>query len=53
LINAIFDGKISTSMLRHIFISDKLKDVPALKELKQMAQDMGHTVSEQLTYIKK
>jgi len=51
-LNAIFDGKISTSMLRHIFLTDKLKDIPALKELKQMAQDMGHSVSEQLTYIK-
>jgi hypothetical protein len=51
-LNAIFDGRISTSMLRHIFITEKLKDVPALKELKQMAQDMAHSVSEQLTYIK-
>lgn len=51
-LNALFGSKISTSMLRHIYISNKLKDVPALKELQQMAQDMGHSVTEQLTYIK-
>lgn len=52
-LNAIFDGKISTSMLRHIFLTDKLKDVPALKELQQMAHDMAHTPLQALEYVKK
>jgi len=52
-LNSIFDGKISTSMLRHIFLTDKLKDIPALKELQDMAENMGHSVAEQLQYIKK
>jgi hypothetical protein len=49
----IFDGlKISTSMLRHIYLTDKLKDVPKLVELEQLASDMGHSLKEQLEYVK-
>jgi hypothetical protein len=50
-INSIFDKKISASMLRHIFISDEvLKDVPKLEELQKVAQNMGHSVGEQMLY---
>lgn len=52
-LNNIFGNNISTSMLRHIYLSDKLKDVPALNDLKQMANDMGHSVNEALEYVKK
>lgn len=52
-LNKIFDGRISTSMLRHIYLSDKLKDVPALNALQKQASDMGHSVSEALQYVKK
>jgi hypothetical protein len=52
-LNKIFDGlKISTSMLRHIYLSDKLKDIPKLQELEKLAQDMGHSLKEQMEYIK-
>ena len=51
-LNKIFDKKISTSMLRHIFLSDKLKDIPKLEELQKLATSMGHTIDEQLQYIK-
>jgi hypothetical protein len=52
-LNKIFDGlKISTSMLRHIYLSDKLKDVPKLIELEQLATEMAHSVKEQMEYIK-
>jgi len=51
-LNTIFGNKISTSMLRHVFISSKLQDVPALNDLKELATDMGHSVMEQLQYIK-
>jgi hypothetical protein len=52
-LNKIFDGlKISTSMLRHIYLSDKLKDVPKLQELEKLAHDMGHSLKEQLEYVK-
>lgn len=53
ILNSIFDKKISTSLLRHIYISDKLKDVPALKDLTEMASEMGHSVAEQLKYIRR
>jgi len=52
-LNFLFDGKISTSMLRHIYLTDKLKDVPKLAELTQLSKDMGHSIKQQLEYIKK
>ena len=52
-LNSIFDGRISTSLLRHFYLTDKLKDVPALKKLQQMAADMGHTPMQALEYVKK
>lgn len=52
ILNRIFGNKISTSMLRHIYLSDKLKDIPKLNELQQLASDMGHSISEQLEYVK-
>lgn len=50
-----FFGKpISTSMLRHIYLSNVYKDVPALKEMEQRASDMGHSLEEAVkTYVKK
>jgi len=53
MLNAIFDSKISTSMLRHIYLTDRLKDIPKLTELQNLAKEMGHSVREQLEYIKK
>jgi hypothetical protein len=45
--------KISTSMLRHIFITDKvLPNIPKLTELEKQATDMGHSLSEQMKYKK-
>jgi len=52
-INNIFGKKISASMLRHIYISDVvLKDQPKLNDLKQVASDMGHNLSQQQLYKK-
>jgi hypothetical protein len=39
-------------MLRHIYLSDKLKDVPKLQELEKLAADMGHSLKEQMEYVK-
>jgi len=50
-LNYIFDKRISVSMLRHIFITDKLS--PKIEELKAIAGDMGHSVSQQALYVKK
>lgn len=53
-LNKIFGGKnISVSMLRHIYISDEvLKDVPNLEELKNISNNMGHSLLQQMLYKK-
>ena len=51
--NSLFHNKISTSMLRHIYLSDKLKDLPKLDELQKIATGMGHEIMTAFTYIKK
>lgn len=51
-LNRIFGNNISTSMLRHIYLSNQLKDIPRLEELERIAKDMGHSVMEGLEYVK-
>ena len=51
-LNSIFDKKVSVNMLRHIFLSAKFKNMPSVKELKDTANKMGHSVSTMLEYIK-
>ena len=51
-LNHIFKSKISTSLLRHIFLSDKLKDMPKLNKMIDTARDMSHSVPEALRYVK-
>lgn len=49
----LFDKKISINMLRHIYISEKvLANVPKLTEMLQTAEDMSHSVLQQLKYKK-
>ena len=43
--------KISSSMIRHIFITENIK-MPELKEKEELADKMGHSVSQQELYIK-
>lgn len=50
-LNIIFDKKISTSMLRHIFLSDKFGNVN-LKDLTDTAEAMGNTPLQALKYVK-
>lgn len=49
----IFGKNISTSMLRHIYLSSVYQDVPTIKEMQERATDMGHSISEALQYVKK
>lgn len=53
MLYSFFGRPISTSMLRHIFLTDRYKDIPALKELKDVAQRMAHSLEESLSYVKK
>jgi hypothetical protein len=50
LLNRTFGKKISSSALRHIFLSDKYKDVA--KDMKEDAEAMAHSVGQQKEYIK-
>jgi len=52
-LNEIFGKNISTSALRHIYISDKFKNMPSLKELQETASALGHSIPQMLEYIKK
>jgi len=52
--NKIFDGKaISINNIRHSHITDKYKDLPSLKEMIADAEAMGHSLLQDLQYIKK
>jgi hypothetical protein len=53
ILNRIFGKNISTGMLRHIYITDKLGHIPSLEEMKSIADDMGHSIDMQLQYIKR
>jgi hypothetical protein len=54
MLNDIFGGRnISSSMLRHIYLSDKFKDVN-LEDLEKTAHDMGQKdVRRTLKYVDK
>jgi hypothetical protein len=48
ILNGIFDKKIGSSMLRHIYLSSKLN----IDDMKKDAKDMGHSLQEQQKYLK-
>lgn len=52
-LNKVFGKNVSASMLRHIYLSEMYKDVPALKKMKDTAREMGHSVEMALKYVKK
>ena len=53
-LNKIFDGKkISVDMLRHIYLTNYYKNMPALINMEELASDMGHSVVTAMTYVKK
>jgi hypothetical protein len=53
MINNIFGKKVSTNMLRHFYLSNKYKDVPAILDMQKTANEMGHSVDVALNmYVK-
>ena len=52
-LNKIFGKKISTSMLRHIYLTNVYKDVPQINQMESLADEMGHSVSTAMEYIKR
>jgi hypothetical protein len=53
LLETFFKKKIGTSMLRHIYLSNLYKDVPALEQMNKTAAEMGHSTNMALQYVKK
>ena len=52
VLNKVFGKRVGSSMLRHIYLSDKFGNVAT--ELENTTREMGHTTGEALnTYIKK
>ena len=50
-LNNIFGKNISSSMLRHIYISEKvLADAPKIREREKVAEAMGHSINTQEYY---
>jgi hypothetical protein len=53
LLNRIFGKNVSTTLLRHIYISSKvLPNTPTINEREQIAASMGHSIKEQELYKK-
>lgn len=50
VLNKVFGNGISSSMLRHIYLSDKFSDV--LKQKQEVSEKMAHGLSTQKDYIK-
>lgn len=48
ILNKIFGKKVGSSMLRHIFLSDKYD----IDEMQKDAEAMGHSIEEQKKYMK-
>jgi len=52
-LNKIFDMKISVNALRHSYLTNKYGNIPALKEMLNTAEDMGHSLDQAFEYVKK
>lgn len=52
-LNKIFDMKISVNALRHSYLTNKYGNIPALKEMLDTAEDMGHSLDQAFEYVKK
>ena len=53
LLYDFFGSNISTNILRHIYLTNKYEALPALKDMKKTASNMGHSVGTALQYVKK
>lgn len=52
-LNKIFGKKTAINTLRHMFITNKYKNLPALNDMLKSAEEMGHSLETHLEYIKK
>jgi hypothetical protein len=40
-------------MLRHIYLSDKYKNIPKITQMENLAEQMGHSPAQAMEYIKR
>lgn len=52
LLHGFFGKPISTSLLRHIYLTHLHKGTPAIKEMAETATNMAHSIPQQLDYVK-
>lgn len=52
ILNKIFQKNVSTSMLRHIYLTHHMGHLPKIREMEELAEQMGHSVGMQAKYIK-
>jgi site-specific recombinase XerD len=53
ILNEAFGKAISTNMLRHIYLTEQYKNVPAIADMQELAREMGHSISQGMEYVKK
>jgi hypothetical protein len=53
LLNGFFGKNVSTTMLRHSYLSHVYKDVPTVREVESRAKTMAHTPQMAMKYVKK
>jgi hypothetical protein len=53
ILNEAFGKNISTNMLRHIYLTDRYKDIPAIEKMENLAEQMGHSVGTAMEYVKR
>ena len=53
ILNKVFEKKISTFMLHHIYLTNIYKDVPRLSKMENLADEMGHSVNTAMEYKKR
>ena len=53
ILNKVFDKHISVDMLRHIYLTNHYKNIPAIKDMENLATEMGHSLNQQMLYVKK
>ena len=52
-LNKIFSKAVSVNMLRHSYLTEKYKDVPALTDMMDTSRKMGHSLTQALEYVKR
>jgi hypothetical protein len=53
ILNEAFGKNISTNLLRHIYLTEQYKNVPAISKMENLAEQMGHSIPTAMEYVKR